>query len=522
MLKTVLSIVSAVSLLVSGGYNPSVTEINRARGDIASLTASAAGEVSESDIYSVEHWVGKDKYTNYFHGYSIIVPSGMTPDASLSNIRFKLDAGSRSIEIFKESFSSESDCLTYISYSNRFTDDSENHSIEAEEKTEINGREAYVLKWTRHTLGPTDKNHYANIDIIDGKNVYTIMIKSRSEFDDYMEIAQSFDIFEPTVDVGYTKPFESETNTDMNDETAAAFERIFGEDSGLNWGLLVPTQPMSGMTYYEDVERSIGIKTDICLFYCFVLEEYDPTLVYDCLENAWGSGKISELTLQLSPSASSSMIYDIVNGKYDKFLEDFAADIKKFSHPVLLRLFNEMNGDWCNYSGYHTSRDPDVYIQLYKYIYKKLEAAGADNIIWVWNPNEKSYPNFAWNSEELYYPGSEYVDVVGLTGYNTGTYYESEKWRSFDRIYSDIYTKADLLYNKPMMITEFSCSSTGGDKAAWVRDMFASLPNYPKLKAAVWWSGCDYDPENGNISRSYFINDIDGVMAAFRENLGEE
>ncbi len=521
MLKTFLSIAAAVSVLLSGGYTPSMTEINRKAADIAALKATAAGEVSAEDIYSVEHWTGKDKYTNRLHGYTIVVPAGMTPDASLSTVRFKLDGGSRSIEIFKESFASESECLTYISYSNRFADDSENHTVEVNERTEINGRQAYVMKWDRKTVGPTDKNHYANIDIIDGTNVYTIMIKSRALFNDYMEIAESFDIIEPTVEVGSAEPFKTGTGSVMNEETAAFYEKIFGEESKLNWGLLVPTQPVLGMNTFENIEKSIGAKMDLCLFYCFVLEKYDKTLVYDGLANAWASGKVCELTLQLSPDSPSSMIYDIINGKYDSFFTDFAADLKRFGHPVLLRLFNEMNGDWCNYSGCFTSRDPDVYVQLYKYVYNKLKNAGAENIIWVWNPNEKSYPNFAWNSEELYYPGSDYVDVVGITGYNTGTYYEGEKWRSFDRIYSELYTKTDLLYNKPMMITEFSCATVGGDKVEWVRDMFASLPNYPKIKAAVWWSGCDYDA-NGNIARSYFIDDTAGVIDVFKENLADK
>lgn len=55
--------------------------------------------------------------------------------------------------------------------------------------------------------------------------------------------------------------------------------------------------------------------------------------------------------------------------------------------------------------------------------------------IWVWNPNEKSFPNFCWNYADNYYPGDEYVDIVGLTGYNTGDYYDGEIWRRFDEIY---------------------------------------------------------------------------------------
>ena len=34
---------------------------------------------------------------------------------------------------------------------------------------------------------------------------------------------------------------------------------------------------------------------------------------------------------------------------------------------VLFRPFNEMNGDWCNYCAYHTSRDPQIYVELYRF-----------------------------------------------------------------------------------------------------------------------------------------------------------
>ena len=521
MLKTVLSLTAAISLLIGGGYSPSMTEIDHVPGDIVALTETAAGKTNEDMIYSVEHLAESDIYTNHLDGYKITVPYGLTPDASLSNIRFRLSGARYSVEIFKESFSEESDCSTYISYSNRFTDDSLSCTVELQETTEINGLEAHILKWSRPTLGADDKNHYVNIDFVDGTDVYTVTIKSAALIDDWREISESFCLVEPTVTTAAAKAFRSEPLGGKNAETAETFERIFGENSGLNWGLMVPREPVNGTNGIESIERSISKKMDICLFYFFVQQEYNGD-VYKGLSAAWDIGKISELTMQFSPSAPSGIVYDVLKGGFDGYLDQLISDVKDFGHPVLMRLFNEMNGEWCNYSGYHTSRDPEVYIRLYRYIVDKFRAAGAENVIWVWNPNEKSFPNFRWNSEEMYYPGNDYVDVVGLTGYNTGTYYEGEKWRSFDRIYENIYAKADMLYQKPLMITEFSCSTAGGDKVEWVRDMFASLHRYPKLKAAVWWSGCDYDPDNGGISRSYFIDDTEGVMALFRENIGEQ
>ena len=199
------------------------------------------------------------------------------------------------------------------------------------------------------------------------------------------------------------------------------------------------------------------------------------------------------------------MIYEILNGDHDKFLNDYADIVARFPDTaVLFRPFNEMNGDWCNYCAYHTSRDPQLYVELYKYLYDIFKKAGCKNVIWVWNPNEKSFPYYKWNHQDLYYPGDEYVDVFGITGYNTGTYYKDEKWRSFDQIYSPIYQRLERLNDKPIMITEFSCSSIGGDKVQWIEDMFSVLPRYGKIKLAIWWGGADFDGEN--YSRPYFFD----------------
>lgn len=64
----------------------------------------------------------------------------------------------------------------------------------------------------------------------------------------------------------------------------------------------------------------------------------------------------------------------------------------------------------------------------------------------------------------MYYPGDEYVDIIGMTAYNTGTYYSGENWEEFDQLYAPIYAEYTRIYNQPLMITEFASSSVGGDK----------------------------------------------------------
>ena len=154
------------------------------------------------------------------------------------------------------------------------------------------------------------------------------------------------------------------------------------------------------------------------------------------------------------------------------------------------------------------------------YIYDSFEANDVDNVIWVWNPNHHSKPNFKWNHTLLYYPGSEYVDVIGLTAYNTGNCYEGEKWTPFEVLYDEIYYDYSEWFDHPFMISEFASSSVGGDKTKWIQDMFEIMPKYDRIKAAVWWSWQDFDA-NGNPARIYLLDENEKTIEAFRKGLSE-
>ena len=68
------------------------------------------------------------------------------------------------------------------------------------------------------------------------------------------------------------------------------------------------------------------------------------------------------------------------------------------------------------------------------------------------------------------------------------------------------------------MITEFGSNSVGGDKPAWIRQMFQELPAYPRIKVAVWWSGIDLDTA-GNPGRIYLLDQTAETVEAFRQGL---
>ena len=121
----------------------------------------------------------------------------------------------------------------------------------------------------------------------------------------------------------------------------------------------------------------------------------------------------------------------------------------------------------------------------------------------------------------MYYPGDEYVNVIGLTAYNTGSYYKGETWSSFDELYRELYQRTLQRYARPMMITEFASNSVGGDKVQWINDMFSSLSDYPMIKAAVWWNSADWDYSGSEpvIARQYILEETQDTFNAFKDGL---
>ena len=66
-------------------------------------------------------------------------------------------------------------------------------------------------------------------------------------------------------------------------------------------------------------------------------------------------------------------------------------------------------------------------------------------------------------------PGDEYVDWVGIDGYNFGTAKSGMSWRSFNETFKGTYDIVTGLTSRPVMIGETGSTESGGDKAAWIR-----------------------------------------------------
>ena len=88
--------------------------------------------------------------------------------------------------------------------------------------------------------------------------------------------------------------------------------------------------------------------------------------------------------------------------------------------PVIFRPFHEMNGDWFWWGKGHTTAAD--YKKLYQFTVTYLrDELGVHNFLYAWSP-DKNFTNLTQYLE--WYPGDEYVDVVGTDNYGdlaTGT-----------------------------------------------------------------------------------------------------
>ena len=468
-----------------------------------------------------------DRFTNLVDGYSLHIDKGMNVDMRYSSVGTILTSTYKTIEIYKQ-YVGATGKAGYINYSNKVLQNTFDHVTEYNGSQKIAGKEAHVVVWHRNKLArvKNDKNYYICIDIQQGDYCYTIFMKATApiaEMGGYTYLIDSFYTFAPTKTAYMRKAQMLDIeDKNWNDETKAFYSKYFSDDSKLTWGIFEPDTSGFDYTTLDNYEKYYEYEFPVILNYSEFDNNYKHPNLEQRLATAYDHGKVLELTLQTTWKADGNMVYDVLNGEYDQFIKNYAKTIADFGHPVLFRLGNEMNGDWCPYSSYNTSRDTAIFKEFYRYIHDTFDKMGANNVIWVWNPNCQSFPNFNWNNEMMYYPGDKYVDVVGLTAYNTGTYYASsgEKWQEFEELYGNLYYTYCARFQQPLMITEFASASMGGNKNQWVINMFNTIKYYSRIKMAVWWDGCDWDA-NGNVARSYFMDETPQLMSIFKKYLQE-
>ena len=186
----------------------------------------------------------------------------------------------------------------------------------------------------------------------------------------------------------------------------------------------------------------------------------------------------------------------ITSEEYDTHIRRWAEGAKSYGKPFFLRFAHEMNGNWYPW-GDHDGNSSQSYINMWRHVHDIFSEVGAENVIWVWSPNNT---NQFGNTDTVlsYYPGDEYVDWVGYSAFNWGSSNQSGFiWRDFESISLEIYTKLSSL-NKPIMVAEMSSvPDTQNGKRLWFDQALRRITTFKHIKALVM-----FDQDFGDVQFS--------------------
>lgn len=163
---------------------------------------------------------------------------------------------------------------------------------------------------------------------------------------------------------------------------------------------------------------------------------------------------------------------------------------KELGCPIVFRPFHEMTGDWFWWG---KQIGAEVYIKLYRLTVDYLRSQGVDNLLYCWSPDK--FVDFS------FYPGDEYIDILGLDIYEPGLteFYPKEKLIENLTIICD-YAAA---HDKVAVWSEVGCRPTDDGVSRypeqypdfWTTYVFDILRDNPEAGRIAWvesWYNADW------------------------------
>jgi len=290
----------------------------------------------------------------------------------------------------------------------------------------------------------------------------------------------------------------------------------------------LPNEQLPSVGDLHDFESVIGRQTDVFLWYesiseDFYADNFRPMAQEDrIIQLAWEPHDFSRPATE----QPEYRLKRITAGDFDNDIRRWARQLRDFGYPVYFRPMSEMNGDWVTWGGNANGNSPQDYIPAWRHVHDIFVQEGATNVKWVWSPNRDGSTADAQATFNTYYPGDNYVDYIGINGYNWGTLYNTPEWTSSWQSFEDVirysYDVAVANTSKPVVIAETATTEVGGNaqnggKGQWIRDAFAALPTrFPRVEMLTWFNinkETDWRVESSAASLEGFRNAVQGPDA---------
>lgn len=315
----------------------------------------------------------------------------------------------------------------------------------------------------------------------------------------------------PTSYTSFTVPTKSELLTPDTDYWGVSLDGVPQGTSQLNALDAAIEQAPSELTWYQGWDEPYPAQT---------------------VATSWQHGALPMITWESKPSqdtdpAQSDPAYsltDIINGNYDAYLRTFAEAVAAEGLPVVIRLDQEMNGNWFPWSEGVNGNTSGQFVQMWQHVWNIFQAAGANNdVIWLWAPNRVDNLPHAPALSELY-PGDSYVDWIGVDAY----------WRyateapTFQAVFGESFADLAAVSDKPIFIAETSGIETdpttgadvGPEKVQFTTSLLQSIESDPQIVGFSWFNNVASSDEDGiPITDDWRIDSNAANLVAFKSAL---
>lgn len=474
-------------------------------GGLTGSPAPSADGSDPADAGSLPRAALISTYENRVDGYAVGLPAGWRVEAGGPPVQTLVTGPGARLSIFVQDVSKlQGKAEEYVLYGNKSVLQGWNGlQLLSKQQLTVAGHAAWLLRWRRPALQaiPEDENEYREYDLVlPGDRVATLMLKATPA-----ALAGAAAAQDAIAASWQVRPVTEQPQWHPDPTPLRDLKPL--QSGALQWRL--PAQGALLGVYDERLhpvrwhldqfqawEQQFGGRFGVVMTY----QHFPDAFPTASLEQAARDGRLVFLTLQSwHPipkdkviDTATSLTLEVLDGRWDDYLHQYARAAAAWGRPFLFRLDNEMNSDWVPWGAYQYGKDAELYRLAWRHVWQIFHDEGASNAIWVWNPNGGTHPDWQWNHESLYWPGGQYVDLVGLTAYNFAGCMNAP-WLSFGDAIGPAYAEYARLYpGKPLVIPEFASHDAPGDQAAWLRQAFSDLKQrFPAIKLAVWWNGED-------------------------------
>jgi hypothetical protein len=262
----------------------------------------------------------------------------------------------------------------------------------------------------------------------------------------------------------------------------------------LAFGAYVPDLP-GGRTDLPALEANLGTRVDLASSFT------DWSYVFGNPDDLWMSANGARKVLY-SWEPFGLRFSTIANGSQDAYLQRVADSMQRYPHDIYVRPWGEMNANWSSWQPTPggEKRDggtPAEFIAAWRHTVSFFRSRGVNNLKFVFNPDAA---DFGDNTRvPTIWPGAEYVDVLGIDGYNWGyNGATGDTWRDFDTIFANMYGILTGLHpTAPVWIAEIGAKEPSRDDGApadaahrkgdWFSRMMSSTA-FPRVTAMAYFS----------------------------------